>query len=223
MGVMDFMKSAGEKIGLGSPVKEAKEAAAKAKAAADLKEAQKKRAEAARKAASAQKAKKQAAERERKAKERVAARKAKEQEADAAKAEKLASHITGLGLKVRGLKVTFADGAARVSGTVANRATKERVILAIGNVEGVSQVRDAIKVTPARKAASNTAAARARRKQAAAAQTMHTVKSGDSLSAIAKKYLGDANRYPEIFKANQPMLTDPNKIYPGQVLRIPRK
>ena len=156
-------------------------------------------------------------------KERIAARKAKAQAADAAKGDKLAEHVNKLGLKVRGLDVTFNDGTARVSGTVANRATKERVILAIGNVEGVSQVRDAIKVTKPRKATSNTKAARARRKQAAAAQTMHTVKSGDSLSAIAKKYLGDANRYPEIFSANQPMLTDPDKIYPGQVLRIPRK
>jgi len=223
MGVMDFMKSAGEKLGLGDPLKEAKEAAAKAKVEADLKEAQKKRAAAARKAASAQKAKKQAAERERKAKERVAARKAKAQAADVTKGKKLAAHVTKMGLKVRGLNVTFNDGTARVSGTVTNRATKERVILAIGNVEGVSQVRDAIKVTAPRKATSNTKAARARRKQVAAAQTMHTVKSGDSLSAIAKKYLGDANRYPEIFKANQPMLTDPNMIYPGQVLRIPRK
>ena len=221
MGVMDFVKSAGEKIGLGNTRKQMQEAQAKAKAEADLKAAQKKRAEAARKSAAASRAKKQAAEREKKAKERLAARKAKEAEAEAAKAEKLEQYVTGLGLKVRGLDITFDDGTARVSGTVADRATKERVILALGNVEGVSQVRDTLKVAPARKPTSNTAAARARRKAAGAAQTMHTVKSGDTLSKIAQKYLGDANRYPEIFKANQPMLKDPNLIYPGQVLRIP--
>ena len=53
--------------------------------------------------------------------------------------------------------------------------------------------------------------------------TMYTVKSGDSLSKIAKEFYGDAMRYPEIFEANKPMLKDPNKIYPGQVLRIPAK
>ena len=50
---------------------------------------------------------------------------------------------------------------------------------------------------------------------------MYTVVSGDTLSAIAKKEYGDANKYMKIFEANQPMLSDPNKIYPGQVLRIP--
>jgi len=50
---------------------------------------------------------------------------------------------------------------------------------------------------------------------------MYTVKSGDSLSAIAQSVYGDANRYNEIFEANKPMLKDPNMIYPGQVLRIP--
>jgi len=50
----------------------------------------------------------------------------------------------------------------------------------------------------------------------------HTVKSGDSLSKIAKEVYGSANKYMVIFEANKPMLSDPNKIYPGQVLRIPK-
>ena len=49
----------------------------------------------------------------------------------------------------------------------------------------------------------------------------HTVARGDTLSAIAKKYYGNANQYPAIFEANKPMLSHPDKIYPGQVLRIP--
>ena len=49
----------------------------------------------------------------------------------------------------------------------------------------------------------------------------HTVESGDNLSKIAKKFYGDANKYPQIFEANKPMLKDPDKIYPGQKLRIP--
>ena len=51
--------------------------------------------------------------------------------------------------------------------------------------------------------------------------SFHTVVSGDTLSGIARKYYGNAGKYMVIFEANRPMLEDPNKIYPGQVLRIP--
>ena len=53
------------------------------------------------------------------------------------------------------------------------------------------------------------------------ATSYRTVKSGDTLSKIAKEAYGDANAYMKIFEANKPMLKDPNKIYPGQMLRIP--
>lgn len=56
---------------------------------------------------------------------------------------------------------------------------------------------------------------------AAAAVKNYTVKAGDTLSAIAKAHLGDANAYMKIFEANKDQLSDPNKIKPGQVLRIP--
>jgi nucleoid-associated protein YgaU len=56
---------------------------------------------------------------------------------------------------------------------------------------------------------------------AAAAGRTHTVKSGDTLSAISKQYLGDANAYMKIFEANRDQLSDPDKIKPGQVLKIP--
>lgn len=52
---------------------------------------------------------------------------------------------------------------------------------------------------------------------------MHEVQSGDTLSAIAKRHYGDANAYQTIFAANQPMLKDPDDIYPGQVLIIPEQ
>ena len=52
-------------------------------------------------------------------------------------------------------------------------------------------------------------------------ETIYAVVPGDTLSKIAKHYYGDANKYPVIFEANKPMLTHPDKIYPGQVLRIP--
>lgn len=57
---------------------------------------------------------------------------------------------------------------------------------------------------------------------APAAATTYTVQAGDTLSAIAKRFLGDANDYMEIFNANKDQLTDPDKIKPGQVLKIPQ-
>jgi nucleoid-associated protein YgaU len=91
-----------------------------------------------------------------------------------------------------------------VSGTVDDQATKEKVLLCCGNVHGVAAVNDMLVVSaPAPEA------------------QWHTVVSGDNLSKIAKKFYGDANKYPLIFEANKPMLTHPDKIYPGQMLRIP--
>ena len=56
---------------------------------------------------------------------------------------------------------------------------------------------------------------------AAQSQRTYTVKSGDTLSKIAKEHLGDANAYMKIFNANKDQLSDPDKIKPGQVLKIP--
>ena len=58
---------------------------------------------------------------------------------------------------------------------------------------------------------------------APAATATYTVKAGDTLSKIAKEHLGDANAYMEIFEANKDQLSDPDKIKPGQVLKIPAK
>lgn len=56
---------------------------------------------------------------------------------------------------------------------------------------------------------------------AAPAARTYTVQSGDTLSKIAKEHLGDGNAYMKIFNANKDQLTDPDKIKPGQVLKIP--
>jgi nucleoid-associated protein YgaU len=76
--------------------------------------------------------------------------------------------------------------------------------LALGNVAGVAKVEESI------------AAA-----HGGGEATFYTVKKGDTLSAIAKSHYGDGGKYMKIFEANKPMLKDPDKIYPGQVLRIP--
>ena len=77
-------------------------------------------------------------------------------------------------------------------------------MLALGNVTGIATVDDRINVVHPKPES-----------------TFYEVKSGDSLSKIAKAHYGDAMKYPLIFEANKPMLKDPDKIYPGQVLRIP--
>lgn len=121
-------------------------------------------------------------------------------------ADAIAAYIRTQSLKVDDLDIAFdgASGTVSVAGTVADQATKEKVLLCCGNVSGVSQVDDAMTVT-----------------QPTDESKFYTVVKGDTLSAIAKSQCGNANDYPKIFEANKPMLTSPDKIYPGQVLRIP--
>lgn len=118
---------------------------------------------------------------------------------------KLLRLIINAKLGIEKPKVKYDDGVATVSGVAPNQATKENAILVIGNCAGVEQVVDNIEVV-----------------EPAPEATFYTVKKGDTLGAIAKEHLGKASRYTEIFEANQPMLKDPNLIYPGQVLRIPK-
>ena len=103
-------------------------------------------------------------------------------------------------------KVIVEGKQVKLEGKVPDQETKEKLILAAGNVSGIGEVDDSMKVKSKAKVGES---------------VMHTVKSGDTLSKIAKKYYGDAMRYPDIFDANTPMLKHPDKIYPGQVLRIP--
>ena len=112
--------------------------------------------------------------------------------------------VNSLNLDVQDLDVDFYEDTVTVYGSVDTQAEKEKVILALGNVAGVASVDDRMIV-----------------ENPAAEAVFYEVKKGDSLSKIAKAHYGNAMKYPMIFDANKPMLKDPNKIYPGQVLRIP--
>ena len=103
-------------------------------------------------------------------------------------------------------RVLVSGPKVKLEGKVPDHETKEKIILAAGNVSGIGEVEEAMKVKSRAKVDDS---------------VFYTVKSGDSLSKIAKKYYGDAMRYPDIFEANTPMLKHPDRIYPGQVLRIP--
>src|SRR5262249_830479 len=122
------------------------------------------------------------------------------------RASALEAEVKSLGLPVEDLKIKVADQTAYVKGKVPTRADAEKVCLACGNVAGIAKVEDRLDVTnPAPEA------------------KFYTVVKGDTLSKIAKEQYGDPNKSPQIFEANKPMLSNPDKIYPGQVLRIPPK
>ena len=118
----------------------------------------------------------------------------------------IATYIRAQGLKVDALDVGFeaSTGTVTVAGVVEDQATREKVVLCCGYVERVAAVNDLLTVSAPEPESQ-----------------WHTVVSGDNLSKIAKKFYGDPNKYPVIFEANRPMLTHPDKIYPGQMLRIP--
>lgn len=112
--------------------------------------------------------------------------------------------VDSLGLKVDNMELDLNDDKVTVYGSIDTQSNKEKVILALGNVAGVATVDDRLRVENPEPEA-----------------TFYTVRKGDSLSKIAKAQYGDAMKYPVIFEANKPMLSDPSKIYPGQTLRIP--
>ena len=135
-----------------------------------------------------------------------AAAQAKVAQLNAAAGEAIKKYIQTQDLKVDALVVEF-DGATTtvtVSGQAADQATKEKVVLCCGNVDGVSAVNDLLTVAAP-----------------ADESRWYTVVKGDTLSKIAKEHYGNANEYNKIFEANRPMLKHPDKIYPGQLLRIP--
>ncbi|BBL26207.1 MULTISPECIES: peptidoglycan-binding protein LysM [Comamonas] len=121
-------------------------------------------------------------------------------------AQAIATYINAQNLGVSNLQVTYdgSQGKVTVTGVAPTQGAKEKVTLCCGNVSSVTSVDNQMSVTHPEPEAQ-----------------YHDVVRGDTLSAIAKKYYGDANKYPAIFEANKPMLSHPDKIYPGQKLRIP--
>ena len=127
-----------------------------------------------------------------------------EQVKEAVMSNKLLRYVRGLSFEAEDLTVKFDDGVATVGGKAKSQADRERIVLALGNTHGVAQVDDRMETLSAEEQAK-----------------FYTVERGDSLSKIAKEFYGDYKKYTLIFEANQQMLSHPDKIYPGQVLRIP--
>lgn len=123
---------------------------------------------------------------------------------DAVLAGKIKEKIGAHGVRVKDLQVAVAKDQVILKGVPASEEDKEKALLIAGNVKGIARVTDELAL-----------------KGALGKTRFHTVAKGETLSAISKKVYGDANKYNRIFEANRPMLTHPDKIYPGQVLRIP--
>ncbi|MBK7745145.1 MAG: peptidoglycan-binding protein LysM [Betaproteobacteria bacterium] len=131
---------------------------------------------------------------------------AKIKAANDAAADAIMDYIKSQNLSATGLTVTFDAASSTVSvfGVAPDQATKEKIALCCGNVAGVGAVNNMMSVD-----------------QSEPEGTYYTVVAGDTLSKISKNAYGDPNKYQKIFEANTPMLKHPDKIYPGQVLRIP--
>ena len=115
----------------------------------------------------------------------------------------LQQEIADLGLEADGVEIVVDGDTVRLTGDAVSQEVKEKIILAAGNIEGIGAVEEELTAPDAKE------------------PVFHTVEKGDTLWAISAKHLGNGAHYEKIFEANKPMLSHPDKIYPGQMLRIP--
>jgi hypothetical protein len=120
-------------------------------------------------------------------------------------AAKIKAMIEGDNPGVKDLGVSFKDGIVALTGSGPVEALQKAVLMA-GNVLGVGEV----KIADAQPASVDDGT------------QYYLIKSGDTLSAIAKQFYGDPNKYPKIFEANREVIKDANLIFPGQKIRIPK-
>lgn len=140
-------------------------------------------------------------------------------------AKPLGTHLREHGIDPSTIQFRFNGDTVIMEGTVPDQDTREKAVLIVGNVDGVDRVDDRLRVGRAGAdfsgVSSTSASAASTGGNGDWASKTYTVQSGDTLSGISKQVYGDAGKYQAIFEANKPMLKDPDKIYPGQMLRIP--
>lgn len=146
---------------------------------------------------------------------------------DADAAESIRKQLAaGFPRQISDLSVTFDDGVAKLSGTCDCARTKRLAALTAGNIEGVKRVvADGLSVTEADEGADlepTEAVAEAPVTEIPIADEIYVVQAGDSLSAIARRLYSDPMAYKRILEAKQGVIKDPNLIYPGQKILIPR-
>ena len=132
---------------------------------------------------------------------------------DAEAADNIKQHLEIKTTGISNLDVKFDDGVVTLCGDCNSQATKDTAVLIAGNIKGVAKVvSDDLKAPPPP----------AKEEKKAPEAEFYTIVSGDTLGAIAKRFYGKASMYTKIFEANREIISDPNKIYPGQTIKIPR-
>jgi LysM repeat protein len=128
---------------------------------------------------------------------------------DAEAADNIREHLDIQLSGIDNLTVDYDDGVATLCGNCVNEATRDSAILVAGNIKGVERVvADDLTYPPAPP-------------EEKEKFEVYEIKSGDSLSLIAKQFYGDASAYTRIHEANKELIPDPDKIFPGQKIKIP--
>jgi nucleoid-associated protein YgaU len=145
---------------------------------------------------------------------------------DEENAKELKKELDSYGLGTDAVQIEVQGDTAVIKGAVEDQSIFEKAVVAVGNTLGISKVEASeLKVVVPGSGMKLDANADMNAIIAAAGPAneprFHTVEKGDTLWAIAEKAYGNGAKYEAIFEANRPMLTHPDKIYPGQVLRIP--
>lgn len=125
---------------------------------------------------------------------------------DANASDQIKENIEANNPGVTDLTVSLDDEICTLGGACDTAEAKEKTVLMAGNMKGVASVNGEGLTAP----------------EAEAETEYYVIKSGDTLWAIASKFLGNGSKYPEIFEANREVIEDPDKIFPGQKIRIPR-
>ena len=133
---------------------------------------------------------------------------------DADAAAKITEYISANNPGIDDLSVIFKDGTATIIGVTQSTEAAQKAILMAGNVEGVQEVVPKIQIDDVEDDIETVLES--------GNVEYYVIQSGDSLSTIAKKYYQNAMEYPRIFEANREVIKDPDLIYPGQKIRIPR-
>ena len=129
---------------------------------------------------------------------------------DAEAADNIKNHLEVKTHGLSNLDVKFDDGTVTICGDCANQTARDQAILIAGNIQGVEKI-----------VADDLRAPEPKPEEPEEKAEIYEIVSGDTLGGIAKRYYGKAGAYMKIFEANKDIISDPNKIYPGQKIRIP--